>query len=478
MKKFFRKLSLVPRGLRYKLLVVFSLMTIIPLLVAAYLITTYIFPNSDTIIDVSIAFLLTVLIAFLGLVLGRRLVEPVIDMALEARVIASGEFDRKITVEREDEIGELGKAINEMTKTIRSHLEELSTYSERTKQINLDIHKKVVVLSNLLHIGDAITVAKLPLDEILSIAVEKAAQTYESGYAIFLCWEDEEKKVMVAKTSYNVPTDVLKDMRVKEKEGFLGSLIAEPRTWSIDKKTKPSPNVETFLEAYSIKNVAILPVFTRKKLIGFLIIGNQLDDFAYTDDDIETYKVFTTQIAIAIESDYLFKRAKELAIADELTGLYNKKYITTRLEEEIKRAILHQRPCSFVIIDVDDFSKIKNMYKEISIERAIKKIGGILQANVTEIGKAARIGPDVFALLLPEVNKRGATEVSEHIRKSIEKAFSEKVTPEDIKDLTVSVGASENPIDGSTAEALIEKASKAVGIAKSLGKNRVIAHIG
>ena len=478
MKNFLRRWSLVPKGLRYKLMIVFSLMSIIPLLVVMYLATAYIFNSIPSITMVSIIILITILISYLGMILAKRLVEPVIDMALEAKLISSGKFDRKIKNDQADEVGELGKAINEMTERIRGNLGELSTYGERTKQINLEISKKVIALTNLLQVGDAITTSALSLKDILDLVSEKVAQTYETGYTILLRWKDEDEESMTVGACYNLPNSALKDINAKRGEGFLGNLMLDPKTISIDTKAPLSEDIRSFLDKHNLKNLIILPVSSHAKLIGFLIVGNQLDGFSYKGDDIGLYKVFARQISIAIENDYLFKKTKELSVADDLTGLYNKRYIAARLEEEIKRAILFQRPCSFAIIGIDDFGKMKQSYDNIAIEKALKRIAGILQKNTTEIGKTARLGASEFALLLPEVNKKRAATIAEGVRKVIEEAFAAKIDAEGVEHLTVSIGVSENPIDGSKADELMEKASKAVAIAKSLGRNRVIANIG
>jgi len=479
MKKFIRKLSLVPRGMRYKLMVAFCLMSLIPLWVIAYLFVNYLFPALDNIAYESMSILFTILIAFLGLVLARKLIEPVIDMALEAKIIAKGDFSHQIKVAGgDDEIGELGSAINQMIKHIRENLEELSSYGERTKEINFDIHKKVIALSNLLQVGDAITASKLNLKDILGLVSEKIAQTYESGYTILLMWQDDNEEAMRIVSSYNMPKESLKDLRIKKDESFLGRLILERRVCFIDSKNKQPADIKIVAEEYGLKNLVILPIMSHARLEGFLIVGNQLDRFVYKEDDIELYKIFARQVAIAVENDHLLRKTKELSITDDLTGLYNKKYITSRLDEEIKRAILFQRPCSFMVIGVDDFNKLQESYGGISVEKAVTRIAQLLKDNVTEVGKAARLELDMFALLLPEVNKRGAVRLAEDIRKKVEDGFAGKGGPDDIGKLTVSIGVSENPIDGTTPDELLVKAKKAVEVARSSGKNKVVSQMG
>ena len=188
-------------------------------------------------------------------------------------------------------------------------------------------------------------------------------------------------------------------------------------------------------------------------------------------DDLDVMKIFAKQTAIAYESDMLTKRAKELAIKDDLTDLYNEKYIAERLEEEIKRAILYQRPCSYIVFSIDDFDRFRSENGELATEKALKKIASILNANATEIGRAARLSGDAFSLLLPEKNKKAAYKSAEDVRRQVEALI---LDGGNAGQLTVSGGVSENPIDGTSAAELIKKASTGVSMAKVQGKNRII----
>ncbi len=166
------------------------------------------------------------------------------------------------------------------------------------------------------------------------------------------------------------------------------------------------------------------------------------------------------------------KKTKELAMKDELTALYNRNYILPRLDEEIKRAIFYQRPCSFILFNIDNSKNFRDVYGELMFEEALKKIADLLKNYTEPFGKAARTGGDEFALLLPEKNKREALSVAEDIRKKVE-AFSFADTKAEVRLLTISVGVSENPIDGSTKDQILKKAMDAVSKAKVEGKNRV-----
>ena len=155
-----------------------------------------------------------------------------------------------------------------------------------------------------------------------------------------------------------------------------------------------------------------------------------------------------------------------------MTGLYNQVFITSRLEEEIKRAKIYQRPCAFIIFDIDNFKTYREKFGLINAESAIKKIAVLIRDMVTEIDRVGRTNADEFSIILPENNKRQAQEIAEEIRKKIEAIYNQEVDL--AQRITLSAGVSENPLDGVDAAQLIEKAKELLHKAKLSGKNRVI----
>lgn len=470
-KGLFKKISMVPKGLRYKLLLAFTLMSVIPLLVSMYLASIYVFPRLDSIADVSIVLVLSITIAILGLVSAKSFIDPVIEMTLEARMIANGEYNKKLAVTRDDEVGQLADSINIMTQRIRSNLDELKNYGQKTREINIEIHKKVLALSSLLQIGDIISASPAELGAVLELAVQKASAIFDTGFGIFYEEKDGSGE-FITKASYNMDEEKLAGLSIKIGQGLLGAALQDNAVLIIDESAKKSKDIETFKTTYDIKNIAAIPLYSGKKAMGLFMIGNKLDDYRFKNEDIDLVKVFTKQMTIAMENDLLMKKAKELTITDDLTDLYNKSYIFSRLEEEIKRAIFYQRPCSFIIFNIDGFKAFRENNEELMVEEALKKMAKLIKDNTGPAGKAARIGMDEFAMLLPEKNKKESISIAEDIRKKIE---STNFLKEAKANLTVSGGVSENPIDGATREELFKKATDAVQRAKAAGKNRVEA---
>ncbi|HAZ10672.1 MAG: hypothetical protein A2047_04260 [Omnitrophica bacterium GWA2_41_15] len=448
-----KDMSMFPKGLRYKTMIAFSLMSLIPILVCAWLVITYIFPNINLFFGLSlgnISFILfiSIVISILGLYVTKEMIDPVIKMAEEAKKAATGDITKCIDINREDEVGSLSKSLNIMTRKIKENMEELRAYGEKTKLINLEINKKVLALSGLLHIGNLISSSK-ELNNTLSFIIQKVSDI-ENNSTTLLMLMDEESKEYTVVSSCNLEEIKASGLKLKQYE--------------------LSPDI--LAKKIGLKNIVGMPVTFAGKSYGMLIVGNNEKDFIFADDEKELLKLFAKQISIAVENDTLIKRSKELSITDEVTGLHNYNYMKTRLGEEIRRAIVYQRPCGYLLIDIDDFKNFYTTGSEARRDALLKETGVILKSSVTEIDKVGRLSDDRFAVILPERNKRQSANVAEEIRKKIEDRLGKSISPD--KKFTVSIGVSENPIDGSTADELMEKAERLARNAKSLGKNRVI----
>lgn len=466
-----KSLALASRGLRYKLKIAFYLMSILPLLVCLYLVSNYILPQAGFRIDITASVLISIFIAIIGFCVVKEVFDRILSVSTEAKLIAAGDINRKVEVVRsEDELSDLGDSLNQLTMRIRSNMDELKTYGERTTEINLEIQKRVIVLSSLLQISSLIS-QSANLEDILKITVGKSRLLANSEFA-FLFFREENTDTFYVKVADGMNSRQLLHIRLTGQHPVFEKLINANHPLVIDKKSPLDPEAEKgFQQEFKIKNIMALPVYLRGKVAGILMIGNNRENFAYDNDDLELLDIFAKQIAIAVENDALLHRIEKLEIKDALTGLYNEMFIRSRLQEEIRRAIAYQRPCAFVILNVDNFEKYHRGYGLLRAEAALKKIASLIRDSVSEIDRVARFGDNEFAVVLPEKNKRHAQEVAEEIRKRVEFSFSEEHDAN--FRLTVSGGLSENPLDGVEAEELVVKAKAALNIAKTQGKNRI-----
>lgn len=461
----------MPKGLRYKIAIAFFLTSLIPLFVCICFILAYLYPemrypfiigSAATLIVVLIA----IVIAILGFVLLKQIVDPVVHIARQAKQVADGKIDTTFEIMREDEIGDLGESLNRMTSRIKEAINELHSYGEKTKEINIEIHRKVLTLSNLLQIGNLIS-AGTSLEEVAKTVVEKLGQLeiFSASFVYFL----ESEGVLIRRYVYSLDPELL-PLRISFGNGIIGKVASQGEPFVADSHSSVSVGIKELKFTLRQKSLAIFPITVRGTVAGILGTGNSLESFKYSPEDLEAIKIFAKQLSIAVENDLLSKRAKELEMKDELTQLYNERFTRERLDEEIKRAIHYQRPCSLILVDVDQFQAVDTSFQTDLLKQIAKEMGN----HLTEADRAARWDKDLFAMIIPERNKREATQLAETFRRRIEEVYGGGRGFHG-KKVTVSAGVSENPIDGSTAEELIRKAKDALTNAKSLGKNRVVA---
>ncbi len=473
MEGFLKSLSLAPRGIRHKLTAAFALMSVIPMLVCGYLIIYYIFPTIDDLGDVSLLFFITILLMFLGFYLSKKIIYPIIQIAAHAKEIAEGKLDEQLSLEEEDEIGELSGSLNRLSTRLKTNMSELHSYGEKIKQINMEINKKVFALSSLLQVGNLIT-SSADLNGILNLIIEKLSQLEMAGSA-FLMFLNEETGELTIRAQANIDLERAEQTKIKVGQGLLGKVFESAHELVIDSQKKPPAMDEQLQQLLQAKNIAVLPITSAGKVVAILGMANNIENFLFTDDEIELIGVFAKQVSVAVENDLLMSKTEELTVRDELTGLYNENYIHNRLDEEIKRAISYQRPCSFAIFEIDNFEQYRNSEGEIATEKTLKKIAQTLNEATSEIDKTARFSDHQFAVVFPEKNKKQAFNLAENIRKEIERyGHNQNSLKARAVALTLSAGISSTPIDGRTATELINKSLEYKEKAKREGKNRVV----
>lgn len=450
-----KKASILSRGLKYKLLVAFSLMAVIPILSCVYLISPYLVPGFSDLHRFSVVILISLALSILGYMIEINIINSAVDIANEARRIAGGEYDRRIDLNDQDELGAISQSINAMTKKLRSNLDEIKNYGQNVKEMRSSMQKKIGALSGLLQLDDIIASGSMQIDSLLELAVSKAAAVTDTGYGA-LYMPRNEGGDLIAKVCHNIINERLTDIVIKrEGRGVLERAIESRKILQASEDARLPKDLEDFRKIHGLTNFVAIPLHSDKTLFGMLILGNRLNGFDFTKDDIDLMAVFAKHITISIERSIMEKRNKELSITDDLTGLFNKRYVLMRLEEEIKRAIFYQRPCSFMVFRLENYLKFREAYGDAASDEALKRIAKVIRDNNVPVGRAARIGAGEFAMLLPEKNKREAAGIADELCRKIEHA---NMLKDGKAAFAVKVGVSENPIDGITSDEIFQKA--------------------
>jgi diguanylate cyclase (GGDEF)-like protein len=173
------------------------------------------------------------------------------------------------------------------------------------------------------------------------------------------------------------------------------------------------------------------------------------------------------QISIGYDNSCRYHEAQELMYTDDLTGLYNHRYMLISLDHEIKRSYRYHLKFSLLFLDLDHFKDINDCHGHLAGSQALKEVGLLLRHCVRDVDTLFRFGGDEFAAILVETDGSSARVVAERIRQLIEgHAFLEdQGTPCYV---TVTVGYSTFPIDATEKEQLLDLADRAMYAGKNL----------
>ncbi len=172
----------------------------------------------------------------------------------------------------------------------------------------------------------------------------------------------------------------------------------------------------------------------------------------------------------SVEEQYS-SRIENIAIKDDLTGLFSHGYFQRYLTEQIEAAQISKKPLSLLFIDIDYFKYFNELYGHQSGDEVLKLISEKIQNYVCAPHIAARYGGDEITVLMPNTTEEEAKHFAEKIRSEIEAENVNKFA--EIKKITVSIGISCFPTTAKDKNELIKCADDALYRAKSLYKNRV-----
>jgi diguanylate cyclase (GGDEF)-like protein len=206
-------------------------------------------------------------------------------------------------------------------------------------------------------------------------------------------------------------------------------------------------------------------------MVVFCASGARLETL--NEDDRLMLTTVANDLAVAVENSELYKLTKRLSITDELTGLYNYRFLLQRMDEEIERSRRFERPVSLLMVDTDEFEKFNDTHGHITGDHALAELAEVLRSAVRDVDVVCRYGGEEFAVLLPETDAEGAFVAAEKLREAVASHLFPDGNGIPAHRLTISIGLSAFPRSADDREELLKQADHALYTAKHRGRNRV-----
>jgi len=205
---------------------------------------------------------------------------------------------------------------------------------------------------------------------------------------------------------------------------------------------------------------AIIPLIAHDDVVGVLYLYTE--EGVHISDKQDLLQGLGRQIGLAINNVNLYQQTKHLALYDQLTGLPNRRFMETRLDDSVTTAERYGRALSVAMMDIDFFKKYNDSMGHAAGDRILANVASLIRKEIREADFAARYGGEEFIVILAETEQCGACIGVERIRRTIEQKAG----------VTISIGVtSYRP--GLALAQMLKEADDALYRAKNNGRNRV-----
>ncbi len=170
-----------------------------------------------------------------------------------------------------------------------------------------------------------------------------------------------------------------------------------------------------------------------------------------------------------------YQRSLSLALTDELTGLYNRRYLLAHLDELVARAGRDGLDAAVLLIDIDHFKQVNDTYGHAAGDDVLRELAARATNTVRNVDLVARLGGEEFVVVMPETGPAIAIAVGERLRSAIaNEPFTIRASDERLR-ITVSIGITSAIAGSDDRDRLLKRADDALYCAKAEGRNRVVS---
>ncbi|MCK5706202.1 MAG: sensor domain-containing diguanylate cyclase [Candidatus Aureabacteria bacterium] len=366
--------------------------------------------------------------------------------------------DQNITIENKSE--ELNKLINENTeetnknKALKNKIESFSKLSNVIRELSFTISidevldKVTTYIFQMLDKGDICSLYLLN-DNMRSLDFKR--------YLL----RNMSKSIMLNPKTKNI----FNIWVLQHRQPLIVNDIDEDYRFDLSKGSTKRPEW--------LKSLISAPLITGNKIIGIVRIDSTEKE-NFTIDDLRLLMILANMSALIIQNAILYKKTEDLAIRDDLTGLFVPRIFHERIKLLVKQNAIAEKEEKFSIlmIDLDHFKALNDEHGHVIGDLVLKKASAIVKDSISSDDLASRFGGEEFSVILVNKNHEEAYDISERIRKTVE---NRNLTVRRKKiSLTLSIGISTYPDDALEGDKLIKIADERLYKAKELGRNKVI----
>jgi diguanylate cyclase (GGDEF)-like protein len=217
----------------------------------------------------------------------------------------------------------------------------------------------------------------------------------------------------------------------------------------------------------------VAPIVYDEELLGVISVGGAA---IRNDHEKRLLKMVADLTASAVVHVRQLKSSQEMANMDGLTETYNKRYLQSRINDDVHKAESANSALSLMILDIDHFKHYNDTNGHLEGDDVLKRIGAILKGAIRDdTDVVVRYGGEEFVILFPGATKAVASRQAESIRHAVETHAFKHAARQPLGAVTISGGVASFPDDAKNSVALLRAADQALYEAKAAGRNRIVA---
>ena len=308
------------------------------------------------------------------------------------------------------------------------------------------------------------------VEEIMDSTVKQISDHSLPSVILFL-WKSLHNREEVAIKSYKNYKPINLNLNLDKIDKFEPFFKKYPKPINYELFSFEFGENESLKAFEPVEPALVIPILGPSgDLYGMVLMGNKVIGEEYSIEELSFIQHLMSFVSLAIQNNLHYERT----LRDVKTGLYNNGFFLTRLNEEISRAKRSGSKTSIVLMDIDRFKKVNDVYGHLAGDRVLESLAMTIKQTLRAHDIASRFGGEEFTLLLPNTDKGNAFAIAERLRNIV---ASMKVPWEPpLPQITISLGVFTFDKDTNLSEEeIIKRADEALYMSKERGRNRTSA---
>ncbi len=482
------RISIVGKGLRYKLVIIESLVFVLPFLVISYIF----FSRGGNLQDVSHLVILAMILVLVlaGLMILRQVFDRFFAVASFMKRAENGEIVSMAVQKDTAELQDISLSFNNIMVKLQNTTDDLGR-----RILELFVIKELTEIANQQRDVDGLLIALL--NKAMSVTKSQIGSVFEVG-------SDGNRLRLVG---FRGPGEgPAKDAFISVEDSLMKFVVTEKKNLLVRDIEKDPRTLRPNLARYGQPSFLSMPIFIEDKVAAVINLAHKETAKPFDGEDEQILSIMLGEISFAIENARLRmrieenlkalqrhaadlerevaerkrieenlreneKRYMELSITDGLTGLYNRRHFYSQLETEIERSLRYGRSLSLLLLDIDDFKVFNDAYGHLEGDKVLVRMAETIRKTLRRMDSVYRYGGEEFVVLLPETSGEQGVTIAERIRSEFGKKIFSPAGDGEVR-VTASIGVAQF-IPGEELEVFVKRADDNMYRAKETGKDRV-----